>query len=301
MNLSTLKNTSLLILSAVFLSACLQNDDSSSTELPTELRGDGEVIATINGKSVYKSEFDTYINARTGQNYDDLDFSTRERIFTEYQQLELLSALANERNLADSTDMKLKKRNLFKNLLAQELMQAEDEANPVTDAQLQAKYEKELPNLTPELFKARHILLETEDAAKAVIAELDKGADFIELAKEKSTGPSGPNGGDLGWFTAERMVAPFSAATAALEVGKYSATPVQTQFGFHVILKEDQRKEEAPTLESLKPRLTNQLKQERVREFIDVLVGAADIKVLFEDEKAEAAELIEELSESNTQ
>ena len=99
----------------------------------------------------------------------------------------------------------------------------------------------------PKEFKARHILVETQSEANSIVAELEGGANFAELAKTKSTGPSGPNGGDLGWFSPNQMVQPFSQAVAALEDGAFSKTPVQTQFGWHVILREDSREATPPT------------------------------------------------------
>jgi peptidyl-prolyl cis-trans isomerase C len=112
---------------------------------------------------------------------------------------------------------------------------------------VRARYDKEVAATAPENeVRARHILLETEEEAKAVIAELDGGADFEALAKEKSTGPTGPNGGDLGYFTRGRMVPEFEEAAYALDVGGYTKQPVQTQFGWHVIKLEDKRQVQPP-------------------------------------------------------
>lgn len=300
----TFKTLALSAIATLALTGCMDKDAKSSSddglssiELPSNLRGDGEVIATIDGVNIYKSEFDAYISARTGESYASIDPTSRQRIFNEFKQLELLSREARKRGLGDANDIALKKRNMHKNLLTQALMKAEDDANPITDELLQAKYEAELPKLTPEMYRARHILVDTESDAQKIIAQLDKGADFATLAKEKSTGPSGANGGDLDWFTADRMVAPFSAATAALEVGKYTKTPVKTRFGYHVILKEDQKKEEAPPLEAMKPRLTNQIRQERVKSFLDNLEGKAKVEKLFEKKTEEAKELVKEMKD----
>ena len=105
-------------------------------------------------------------------------------------------------------------------------------AENISDEEVKARFEKEIAGLVPEKeIKARHILLTSEEDAKAVIAALDGGKDFIELAKEKSTGPTGPNGGDLGYFAKGQMVPEFEAAAFALELGKYTGEPVKTQFG----------------------------------------------------------------------
>lgn len=116
--------------------------------------------------------------------------------------------------------------------------------------------------------KARHILVEDEEKAKELIKQLDEGADFADLAQEHSTGPTGPNGGDLGYFAEGQMVEAFSNAAFALEKGAYTKEPVQTQFGWHVILAEDQRSRPVPEFEDVKPQLEAQVR----REILDELV-----------------------------
>ncbi|MEE9314460.1 MAG: peptidylprolyl isomerase [Rhizobiaceae bacterium] len=126
----------------------------------------------------------------------------------------------------------------------------------VTDESLKARFDAEITKTKPEQeVSARHILVKTEEEAKAIIKELDGGADFIELAKTKSTGPSGPKGGDLGFFGKGRMVPAFEAAAYALEKGNYTKTAVKTQFGFHIIKVDDKRDRELPTFEASKDQL----------------------------------------------
>ena len=151
--------------------------------------------------------------------------------------------------------------------------------NPVTDEELLQAYE-EMKNEEPDVeYKARHILLKTEDEARAVIEELEGGADFAELAKEKSTGPSGKTGGDLGWFGPGQMVESFSDAVAALEDGAFSKEPVKSQFGWHVILREDSRTSEPPSFESVKGQLTGELRRERAEEFVKEVRAKSEIQV----------------------
>lgn len=140
----------------------------------------------------------------------------------------------------------------------------EEVLKKITDEELKGRYEKEVVNFpkTQEV-KARHILLEKEEEALAVIKSLDGGADFAELAKEKSTGPSGPNGGDLGYFGKGQMVPEFEAAVFDLEKGKYTKEPVKTQFGYHVILKEDERDREPPSFDQVKEQIRQAVSRER--------------------------------------
>ncbi|PTW59145.1 peptidyl-prolyl cis-trans isomerase C [Breoghania corrubedonensis] len=140
----------------------------------------------------------------------------------------------------------------------------------------------------PEEVHARHILVKTEDEAKAIIKELDTGKDFAELAKEKSTGPSGPNGGDLGYFTKDRMVAEFADAAFDMKPGTYSKEPVKTQFGWHVIKVEDKRQQPAPTFDAVKNQLRADAIRAKYNEVMEDLKAKADIKVMDEAAKAPA-------------
>jgi peptidyl-prolyl cis-trans isomerase C len=168
-------------------------------------------------------------------------------------------------------------------LLAQTFVRDQIENSPVDDAQIKQRYEERFSGPGGQEYKARHILLETEDQAKAVIAELDSGADFATLAKDKSTGPSGKSGGDLGWFEPGMMVGEFSAATAALTDGNYSKAPVKTQFGWHVILREQSRDLPVPTLESKKEEIRIEIQQERVAKAITDIRDQAKIELQSEN------------------
>jgi peptidyl-prolyl cis-trans isomerase C len=140
--------------------------------------------------------------------------------------------------------------------------------NQATDQEIFNEYEEQVAINPPREFKARHILVDTQGAAIGLIEELKDGADFVALAKEKSTGPSGPSGGDLGWFTAAGMVKPFSDAVATMEDGAFTLAPVQTQFGWHVILREDSRESAAPPLESVRDVIKQRIEQQKFQDFV---------------------------------
>ncbi len=151
----------------------------------------------------------------------------------------------------------------------------------ITDAAIQDAYKAHLAANPPvEEQHARHILLETEEAAREVIALLDGGADFAELAKERSTGPSGPKGGDLGYFTADQMVPEFSKAAAALEPGQHSAEPTQTQFGWHVIKVEDRRSGAPVSFQEVEPKLREQLARDALKTLLDGLREGVEIEIV---------------------
>ncbi|WP_299641827.1 peptidylprolyl isomerase [uncultured Ruegeria sp.] len=148
----------------------------------------------------------------------------------------------------------------------------------VTDEAIQAAYDARFNEFAGEdEFDASHILVETEEEAKALKAQLDDGADFAELAREKSTGPSGPNGGALGWFGKGQMVPEFEEAVIALEKGQVSE-PVQTQFGWHLVKLNDKRKTEAPELGAVRDELAQSIQQDAIQARIDELTQQAQIE-----------------------
>jgi len=155
----------------------------------------------------------------------------------------------------------------------------------ITEAELQKAYQLFISDETArEEIKARHILVASEVEAKAIIAELNNGADFASLAKQKSTGPSGPNGGDLGYFMRGAMVPSFENAAFGLEVGSHSASPVQTQFGWHVIKLEDRKISQAPSFDELRGQLQTNLANQALSRIIESLRAPASISRLSFDE-----------------
>jgi peptidyl-prolyl cis-trans isomerase C len=154
----------------------------------------------------------------------------------------------------------------------------------VTDEDVRKVYDEQVASFVPEdEIHARHILLKTEDEAKAVISKLEGGADFAELAKSESTGPSGVSGGDLGFFTKDAMVPEFAEAAFAMKPGEISKTPVQTQFGWHVIKVEETRKTEAPSFEDSKEQLRQQMAQAAMVNVMDGLRKKAKIEILVKE------------------
>ena len=147
--------------------------------------------------------------------------------------------------------------------------------NQATEQEIFNKYEEQVALSPASEFKARHILVETQGEAMALIEELQGGADFIKLAEERSTGPSASSGGDLGWFTAQAMVKPFSDAVGAMEDGDFTTSPVQTQFGWHVILREDSRDSSPPPLDSVRDVIEQRIAQQKFQEYMKSLRSKA--------------------------
>lgn len=187
-----------------------------------------------------------------------------------------------------STEARLAMENERRSFLAGEALTG-IAAAAVTDEALQAAYDARYGNAEAQLeYNASHILLETEDEADEIKAKLDGGADFAEMAKEHSTGPTGPNGGALGWFGKGMMVKPFEDAVVALKVGEVSE-PVQSDFGWHVIILNEQREKPAPTLDEVRAELTAEVQQAAIGTALDEITAAAT--VTRSEEKIDPAEL----------
>ncbi|MEX0307348.1 MAG: peptidylprolyl isomerase [Ruegeria sp.] len=215
--------------------------------------------------------------------------ATASALPAQYQQLEdevlydfILEQLVQQHLLGQQQDNlnplnALRLENETRSLRAVQTVEAITAAE-VTDAAIQAAYDAQFAEFEGEdEFNASHILVESEDEAKAIKAQLNDGADFAELAKEKSTGPSGPNGGALGWFGKGQMVPEFENAVVALEKGSVS-DPVQTQFGWHVVALNDKRKTQAPELEAVRGELAETIRQEAIQAKIDELTQQAQIE-----------------------
>ncbi|WPZ36087.1 peptidylprolyl isomerase [Thalassobaculum sp. OXR-137] len=190
----------------------------------------------------------------------------------------LITKAARASGIADQDEVKARIEEAADQVIAEAYL-TQTIAAEVTDEALRKRYEETIAGQTgDEEVKARHILLETEEAAEEVIAELEGGADFAKLAAEKSTGPSAAQGGDLGWFQAGQMVPEFSEAAFALEAGTYTKTPVKSQFGWHVILVEEKRTADAPSFEQVRDQLTAEMTRDLIQERLTNLRGAAKIE-----------------------
>jgi peptidyl-prolyl cis-trans isomerase C len=264
----------LILLSSTLLVACNQ-DKANETAITNVSKEDA--VAVVNGIYISKDSLTT-LEAEIAQRSRGQSFP-KEQLIDELIQRELLVQDAVQKQLDKTAEFTERLETIRKSLLSQVAVQNYLKSNTITDEELKAEYDKNASKAGAE-YKARHILVKTEDEAKQIIVELNKGADFVELAKTKSTGPSGPQGGDLGWFTADQMVGPFSEATIALKDGKYTTEPVQTKFGWHIILKEGTREQTPPTFESVKEQIRPALQRQKMQAFLDNLRSQAKVEIL---------------------
>lgn len=239
---------------------------------------DNNVIATINGTNITEGTLNRYADQR-GLPPEMPKGQQRNALIEELINRELIYQNAVSIGV-DKTPAIQEEVNYQRiNIIASSMLNRSSDRFAVSEADLKKEFENRKGELGGKEFKARHILLTTEADAKAVIAELDKGADFATLAGKKSTGPSATNGGDLGWFQPAQMVKPFSDAAAKLSKGHYTKMPVKTQFGWHVILLEDTRAMNPPKFEDIKEQIRVGLQNRLIEKYIDGLRKTAKIQL----------------------
>ncbi len=235
------------------------------------------VIAIVNGKTILTSDMTMFQNSLP-ENYRRVDINLLlPQLLEGLIDGRLLAQAALEAGMMDDPTVKRRLAYVTNDVLQQTYL---DQllAEEITEQRIRETYEATIPTQPgEEEISARHILLEDEGAARAVIGELDAGGDFAALAKTHSTGPSGAGGGDLGYFTRQQMVAPFAEAAFALNPGEYTKDPIKTQFGWHVIKVEDRRVTPPPTFEESQAEIGQQLAQEFVRDLMANLRDTAEI------------------------
>ena len=221
-------------------------------------------IAIVNGKAVPKSRLDTLAQqvAKAGRPVTpEMQGQLRDEVIAR----EVFMQEAEKQGLSTSDDFKTQMELARQTILIRALFADYQQKNKVTDAELKGEYDKFVAANGGKEYKARHILVEKEADAKAIIASLKKGGKFEDIAKKQSKDPgSGANGGDLDWANPSSYVAEFTEAMLKLNKGQTTEVPVKTQFGFHIIRVDDLRTAQLPAFEELKPQISQQLEQQRL-------------------------------------
>ena len=235
-------------------------------------------LAIVNGKPVPKARLEA-LSAQLAKAGRPVSAEMEGQLKDEVIAREIFMQEAQKRGLDGSDDFKNQMELARQTLLIRELFADYQKNNPVSDADIKAEYDKFVASNGGKEYHARHILVEKEDEAKAIIASLKKGGKFDEIAKKQSkdTG-SGANGGDLDWANAASYVPEFSGALIKLKKGQTTDAPVKTQFGWHVIRLEDVREAQLPKLEEVKPQIAQQLQQQKLAKFQEDLRGKAKIE-----------------------
>jgi peptidyl-prolyl cis-trans isomerase C len=237
------------------------------------------VVARANGVDIHQSDL-ALAEEEIGNSMPQMPADQKHDYLVTYlADVIVLSQAAEQQQLANRDDVKRRLAFDHNRVLMEALLRKAGEA-AVTDDAMHQVYDQAVKQMAnEEEVHARHILVPTEDEAKAIEAELKKGADFATLAKEKSKDPGAADGGDLGYFTKDQMVPEFSAAAFKLEKGQIS-DPVHTQFGWHIIKVEDKRIKPTPTFDQVKPQLENYVAHHAEAELVDNLRKSAKIERL---------------------
>lgn len=235
-------------------------------------------VATVDGRPISANTFEFYVNGVTRGEQGEVTAERRAELLDSLVRAEVIAGRAEASGLADQPETRAMLDLSRFEILQQAAQQAWIRDNPVTDEELQAEYEAQVKLMPQVQYRARHILVATEDFARRLITRLDRGADFADLAKRESVDLSKENGGDLDWFTPDRMVAPFAQAVTALQPGEYTRTPVQTQYGWHIIKLEGTRPTTPPPMDSVRDRLKQVVEARKFRAHVDTLLQSAKVE-----------------------
>ena len=242
----------------------------------------GKAVITVSGVEISEPIFESFASAQGLSPATAENREARRKLADQLADLELLSQDATRQKLMQNPEMMSSLLAQYYTTLAGAAVQEYTKAHPLDDKAIQQAYEDWVATLPKTEYHARHILVKEEATAKTILEKLKEGGDFGKLAAEYSLDPSKAEGGDLGWFTPEQMVAPFSAAVTALKPGETANVPVQTDFGWHVVKLEETRDAPAPKLEEARDAVTNHANNKQVEAYLAELRKKAKIKV---DEK----------------
>jgi len=287
-NKKTILATALINLA--FGTSMLFADGEQTTDTDTDT-----VIATVNGDKIMKSTLDGYLAIlnKSGKKVANKQAAIDDLVATEIALQE-----ARKSDILERPATKKLIKDYTRNVLLKTWTKEKVGSFNISDDDIKSAYDERVTKLAGKEYNARHILVKTEDEAKAIIKELKDGADFEKLAKEKSTGPSGSNGGSLGWFKSQTMVPAFANAVKSMSKGNISKEPVKTQFGYHIIKVEDIRDTKLPTLESMKTQLKRVIAQKKMLAYMSDLRKNADVKITLPKEP-EASQTTDKTKKEN--
>ncbi len=249
---------------------------AAATPAASAATGSGRVV--VNGVTIPQSRFEAMNKELSAQGQPD-NAERKAAVKEELINREVLAQAAGKRGLDKNPDVAAQMEMARQAVLVRALFESEVKATPVSDADLQKQYETFKGSMGTNEYKVRHILVDKEDEAKSIIAELNRGGDFSKLAKDKSKDPgSKDNGGDLDWGPSARYVKPFADAVTTLPKGQTTTAPVKTDFGFHVIRVEDVRPLKVPEFNDIKEQFRQRAQQQQVQKLVMELRQKAKIE-----------------------
>ena len=237
---------------------------------------EGKAFATVNGQPIPQSVYDAFVTEQKAQGAPDSP-ELQNAVKEELIRREILAQEAKKKGLDKKGTIQGQIELAKQAVLIRAFLTDYVKAHPITDAQLKAEYEVIKTNLGSTEYKARHILVEGEDEAKGIVAKLDKGEKFSELAKASKDPGSKDKGGELGWSSPNAYVKPFGEALGKLKKGEYTKVPVKSDFGYHIIMLEDSRPATPPPFEQAKPQLQQRASQQQVEQLVKELRAKAKV------------------------
>jgi len=263
-----------LAIAAATTTACSKN--TAAVDVKPE-----ELFATVNGEKISSKEFESFVTAISNGSVtaDKLTPEQRKQLTDRLIGIHIAAGEAvkagTDKDPATAVQLSLWRNNILSDAMVKKYI----EKNPVSDADIQAEYDTQIAAM-PREYHASHILVKTKEEADALIAQIKSGKDFAELAKKNSQDPgSAKNGGDLGWFSPSSMVKEFGEAVTHLENGQMTETPVQTQFGFHIIKLQESRQPTPPALADVKPQVEGLVKNKKIEKYLEELRKNAKVEV----------------------
>jgi peptidyl-prolyl cis-trans isomerase C len=273
---STLKTLAVALVAGTFAAGAVAQEKAPPKKAPAAAATSGKIV--VNGVTIPQSRIDAMNKelTATGQpNTPERQQAVKEELINR----EVLVQAAQKRGLDKNPDVAAQMDMARQAVLVRALFESEVKARPITDADLQKQYEDFKKSMGENEYKIRHILVDKEDDAKTIIADLGKGADFAKLAKEKSKDPgSKDNGGDLDWGPSARYVKPFADAVVAMKKGQTTTTPVKTDFGYHVIRLDDVRPLKVPAFDELKEQFRQRAQQQQIQRMVMDLRSKAKVE-----------------------
>ncbi|MGH8299619.1 MAG: peptidylprolyl isomerase [Steroidobacteraceae bacterium] len=284
-----MKYPRILCLTAALLAlvACQPKSPSGTTASQSSPAAASPTVATVDGAPISRDFYEFYIKGVTGKTSSELSPEQRTQALDNLIRAQLIAGEAVKEGLNKQTDtaqlLKMERLNVLEQALSRKYLGNQQP----TDDELQAEYNAEVAKMPKEEYHARHILVATKPFAEKIIARLKKGEKFSDLAKAESMDSSKTNGGDLGWFTLDHMVKPFADAVSGLKIGEYTTTPVQTQYGWHVIQLLGTRPVNPPPFDQVKQRLAQVVEAKKFHTYTDQLQSKATV-VTFLDPQTDA-------------
>ena len=272
-----LTSSAIFVATALSLAGCGQQGGGAQDN-QTAFTDSSKVLATVNGEKITENMLKN-VEKTLGVNTKETP-EMRNTIVNEMIKRKLLADFAKDQKMDQTDDFRMTMNMAKESALVEAALKSlQEKFGNISDEEIKARYDKEIAGAASHEYKVSHILVDSEDKAKELIKKLKAGADFAETAKKESTGPSNKRGGDLGWIRKGMVVPAFYAGLEKLKKGEISSEPVKTQYGWHIIKVDDERKTSLAPFESVKEKIKGLILQERLQAKLDELKSKASIDV----------------------